>query len=43
MLSDEEVAASAAGAEEGDFKLVPTVKREVLDKYRKEKGIGDTD
>ena len=43
MLSPEEVAASAAGASEGDFKLVPTVKREVLDQYRKDKGIGDAD
>ena len=42
-LSADEVAASASGAQEGDFKLVPTVKREVLDQYRKEKGIGDTD
>jgi len=42
-LSPDEVAASAAGAPESDFTLVPTVKREVLDKYREEKGIGDTD
>jgi len=42
-LSEAEIEASAAGAKEGDFKLVPTVKREVLDQYRKEKGIGDTD
>ena len=43
MLSAEEVEASSAGATEGDFKLTPTVKREVLDQYRKEKGIGDAD
>jgi len=42
-LSPEEVAASAEGAPPSDFTLVPTVKREVLDQYRKEKGIGDTD
>jgi nitroreductase len=42
-LSAEEVAASAAGAPASDFTLVPTVKREVLDKYREEKGIGDAD
>jgi len=42
-LSASEVEASAAGATEGEFKLVPTVKREVLDQYRKEKGIGDAD
>ena len=43
MLSAEEVEASSAGATEGDFKLTPTVKREVLDQYRKDKGIGDAD
>ena len=43
MLTPEEVAASAEGAPPNDFTLVPTVKREVLDNYRKEKGIGDAD
>jgi nitroreductase len=42
-LSAAEVEASAAGAKEGDFKVVPTVRREVLDQYRKDKGIGDAD
>ncbi|MEE8044857.1 MAG: nitroreductase family protein [Thermodesulfobacteriota bacterium] len=42
-LSPEEVAASAAGAPESDFTLVPTVRREVIDQYRKDKGIGDAD
>ena len=42
-LSPEEVAASAEGAQAGDFQLHPTVKRETLDSYRKEKGIGETD
>ncbi len=40
MLSSDEVAASAAGAPASDFTLVPTVKREVLDKYREEKAHG---
>jgi len=43
LLSQEEVDASAEGATEGDFKLTPTVKREVLDKYREDKGIKETD
>lgn len=43
MLSAEEVAASAQGAPESDFTIVPTVKREVLDDYRKEKGIKESD
>lgn len=42
-LPQEEVVASAAGAPESDFQLHPTVKREVLDDYRKEKNIGDAD
>ena len=42
-LSPEEIAASAAGAPENDFTLVPTVRREVIDQYRKDKGIGDAD
>ena len=42
-LSPEEVAASTGDTKEGDFILTPTVRREVLDKYRKDKGIGDAD
>ncbi len=42
-LSPEEVKASAEGAPPNDFTLHPTVKREVLDTYRKEKGIGAND
>ncbi len=44
QLSAEEVQASVGTADiPVDFELKPTVKREVLDKYRKDKGIGDTD
>jgi len=42
-LSPEEVKESAEGAPPTDFTLHPTVKREVLDTYRKEKGIGAND
>lgn len=42
-LSPEEVKVSAEGAPPTDFTLHPTVKREVLDTYRKEKGIGAND
>ncbi|NIP30303.1 MAG: hypothetical protein GTO02_09465 [Candidatus Dadabacteria bacterium] len=42
-LSQEEVAASAEGATPGEFKLHPTVKREELESYRRERGIGEND
>ncbi len=42
-LSAEDVAASVSDDIKVDFELKPTVKREVLDKYRQEKGIGDAD
>jgi nitroreductase len=44
-LSTEELQASAAGAsaDSSGFTLKPTVKREKVAEYRKEKGIGDAD
>ena len=44
-LSAEEVQATAAGAsaDPSGFTLKPTVKREEIQKYREEKGIGDAD
>ncbi len=42
-LSEEEFKASLPGDVPVEMQLVPTVKREVLDNYRKEKGIGDAD
>lgn len=42
-LSKEEIAKTIPADVEVKMTLVPTVKREVIDKYRKEKGIGETD
>lgn len=42
-LSDDELRATIPGDIPVEMQLVPTVKREVLDQYRKDKGIGDAD
>lgn len=42
-LSDDEVKNTVKAGTETAFQLVPTVKRERLEEYRKEKGIGDAD
>ncbi len=42
-MSPEEVKATVPDNIPVEFELKPTVKREVLDQYRKEKGIGDAD
>ncbi|MEE9252516.1 MAG: nitroreductase family protein [Thermodesulfobacteriota bacterium] len=42
-LSEGDVKGSVASGAEETYKLIPTVKREVLDQYRKEKGIGEAD
>ena len=42
-LSAEEFRATIPGDVPVELQLVPTVKREVLDQYRKDKGIGDSD
>jgi len=42
-LSAEEFRATIPGDVPIELQLVPTVKREVLDQYRKDKGIGDAD
>ncbi len=43
LLSKEEVAKTIPSNVKVEMTLAPTVKREVLDQYRKEKGIGETD
>ena len=42
-LSDDELRATIPGDIPVEMQLVPTVKREVIDQYRKDKGIGEAD